>query len=189
MRMIRIYFEGDRRLREGLREFLKVEVDLAVGRKIKVDFVGAGKKQADQACSNGQKDYPKAYPFILKDAEGPLPRHRPKHTYYWVEVMESWFLADRDAIAKALGSCVKVRSLPNPSNVEQIAKARVFKLLSASTRPCGQEKHYDDSHPPLLAGRIFQVLDREKVKAKSTECRRFLGALNEIILKLAPETS
>lgn len=189
MRLIRIYFEGDRRLREGLREFLRVEVELAAEYKIKIDLVGAGKKKAEKVYANGQRDCPGAYPFILKDAEGPLPRRRPQHTYYWVEVMESWFVADRDAITKALGSCVKAKTLPNPSNVELIAHPRIFKLLSDSTRSCGQEKHYDGQHPPFLANRILKALDRQTVKEKSTECGRFLNALNDAIVKLAAETS
>ncbi|MBY0505619.1 MAG: hypothetical protein K2X03_17020 [Bryobacteraceae bacterium] len=131
--MIRIYFEGDRRLTEGLTAFLKDDVDLAREHKIRIDLIGAGDKRAEKAYANGQKDWPDARHFVLKDAEGPLPRHRPKHTYYWVEVMESWFIADREAITKALGACAKAKNIPDASNVEQISHARGFKLISAAT--------------------------------------------------------
>jgi hypothetical protein len=187
--MVRIYFEGDARLRVGLREFLKPEVELAATHKIKLDLVGAGKKQAEKACRVGQRDYPAARHLILKDAEGPIPAGRPKHTYYWVQAMESWFVADPAAIQKAFGPCVQLKVLPKWPNVETRPKADVLKYLSKVTKACGPSKCYDEKdHSPVLAGMILRQLDRRTVVKKSPECGHFLNTLRSTIHRLSAET-
>lgn len=188
--MVRIYFEGDPRLRGGLRKFFEPEFELAASHMIKLELVGAGKKQAEKARRVGQRDYPRARHLILKDAEGPLPSNRPRHTYYWVQAMESWFVADPAAVKEALGPCVKAQSVPQWPNVELRPRADVFKQLSRITKPCGPAKHYDEKdHSPLLAGLILNQLNRETVVQKSPECGHFLKSLQAAIRNLSAETA
>ena len=184
MKEVSIYFEGDQLLTEGLREFLSIEINLARTHKVRVKLIASGARAEGKSLA-GKKLQPKATHFILKDSEKPIREATPKNTFYWIEVMESWFLADPNAIQKALGSCVNTSKVPQWTSVEKVAKADVFSKMSSLTKPCGTGKHYDHAHPPKLASRILRHLDRDTVQRKSPECKRFLTTLHETILKLA----
>ena len=189
MRQIAIYFEGNPLLTEGLKEFLNIELALARHRRVRIDLIVGGPKGPEKLCQTGQKVQPKATHFILLDySDKPRKGAPPKNTFYWIQVMESWFLADPAAIRKALGPCVNIAKVPKWKTVESISKPDVFKRLSSLTKICGKEKHYDDAHPPNLASKILRQLDRKEVQEKSPECRRFLTTLDRTILKLGAET-
>ena len=50
-----------------------------------------------------------------------------------IEIMESWFLADRDALARHFGEGFKAAALPgNPARVESIPKRDVEQPASRS---------------------------------------------------------
>jgi len=184
VKLISIYFEGDPLLTEGLREFLSIELELARRHKVRVELVASGAKP-ERFSLAGQKLQPKETHFILKDSEEPIKEAAPKNTFYWIQVMESWFLADPNAIQKALGSCVDPSRIPKWTRVESVPKTDVFNKISSLTKPCGAGKHYDHHHPPKLASRILRHLDRDTVQRKSPECMRFLTTLHQTILKLA----
>ena len=188
MNQISIYFEGDELLTEGLREFLSIEITLARAHKVRVKLIASGAR-AERYSLAGKKLQPKATHFVLKDAEVPIKGAAPKNTFYWIQVMESWFLADPNAIQKALGSCVNTSKVPKWNSIESVPKADVLHKISSLTKPCGTGKHYDHAHPPRLASRILRHLDREAVQGKSPECKRFLTTLYQTILKLGADTS
>ena len=94
--------------------------------------------------------------LLLVDAEGPVTakgawQHlkerdgwdRPQgakdsHGHLMVQVMESWFLADREALEEFYGQGYRSNALPPEQNVEQIPKQDVFKGLDQAARNTGK---------------------------------------------------
>ena len=116
VKQISIYFEGDELLTEGLREFLSIELTLARAHKVRVGLIASG-ASPERSSLTGQKLQPKATHFVLKDSEGPIKGSAPQNTFYWIQAMESWFLADPDALQKSFGACVKPSKVPKWESV------------------------------------------------------------------------
>ena len=91
-------------------------------------------------------------PVLVVDAEGPVTvagrwEHllagwgwaRPvgakeEQCHLMVEVMESWLLADREALASFYGQSFNPNALPGSPDVEQVSKRAVFRGLERATR-------------------------------------------------------
>ena len=93
-----------------------------------------------------------------------------------VQVMESWFLADRSTLANYYGQGFLQNSLPGQANIEAIPKARVYAALEHATRPTQKRDYHKTKHgfelleliDPVLvraasrhADRLFLTLERE----------------------------
>jgi hypothetical protein len=79
-----------------------------------------------------------------------------------VQVMESWFLADRATLESFFGQGFKVNLLPGTSSkTETIAKVDVFRGLSNATNATKKKNYSKGSHSFELLGRISpkQVCD------------------------------
>jgi hypothetical protein len=123
---IRLYFEGDKRLREGFKAFLaqlgeRARQERCVLRPIS----GRSGDQARQDFETALKNHPDAWSVLLIDSDGPLPnRGAGKHarrTFWMVEMMESWFHAGPASI--------------NPARVRKAAPncERLFQALAHLT--------------------------------------------------------
>ena len=67
-----------------------------------------------------------------------------------VQVMETWFLADREALRRYFGTRFRENALPQWPRLEDVSKARVFTALQDATSHCS---------PPFDKGTVsFQLL-------------------------------
>ena len=88
-----------------------------------------------------------------------------------VRVMESWFLADRDALQSFYGPAFRTQDLsPNPA-IEHISKPDVLDGLAKATRYTKSYKKGTDSF------QILERLDPAKVRAASPYADRLMQAL------------
>ena len=60
--------------------------------------------------------------------------------------MESWFLADKDALAGYYGQRFLRNSLPNRPNVEDIPKTDVMAGLEHASQQCQKGKYHKTRH-------------------------------------------
>ena len=92
-----------------------------------------------------------------------------------VQVMESWFLADKDALASFYGQGFKSQALraANP-NIEQAPKQDVLNRLAQATRDTGKGSYKKGS----ISFEILGMLDPEKVRNASPYAHSFLSALS-----------
>lgn len=98
MSEIRIYFEGNKALREGFREFLRGLRDRARAARIGFELVACDATPAAD-FKDAVKKHPNAWNILLRDGEGAgLPKPPRANEFWMVEVMESWFLADPEAL-------------------------------------------------------------------------------------------
>ena len=130
--------------------------------------------------------------IILVDSEGPVSANattwshlrtqdgwkKPKNVHedqahLMVQCMESWFLADRDALREYYKQGFLVNSLPGRANIEEISKPDVEQRLERATRPTQPGAYHKTRHGfDLLA-----LIDPEKLRRKSPHARRFFEVL------------
>jgi hypothetical protein len=92
-----------------------------------------------------------------------------------VQVMEAWFLADQQALARYYGQGFLRNSLPRQRNIEQIDKERVFAALRhASTRT--QKGPY---HKTRHGFELLEVIDPALVRRASTHAEALLTVLTK----------
>jgi hypothetical protein len=107
---LRIYFEGDNRLKPGFHAFMKEIVEAARKKRCRFQLVEA-KGTPVQDFHDALKTHPNAWNFLLLDSDAPVKgsladlcrtkRIYPKHeasVFWMVQVMEAWFLADVSAL-------------------------------------------------------------------------------------------
>ena len=111
-------------------------------------------------------------PILLVDSEDPLTaanrwEHlrnrdgwaRPNgasndHCHLMVQVMESWFLADRSALESFYGQGFQVRALPGNPSVEKISKADILHALDRATRNTTKKSYDKGSHSFAILAKI-----------------------------------
>lgn len=82
--------------------------------------------------------------------------------FLMVQVMETWFLADRDLLKSYFGPSFREHHLRQWPDLEQVSKATVLETLHKATAGC--EK-------PYFKGRIsFELLGKLKPDTVSTAC-------------------
>ena len=199
---IRVYFEGDDALRKGFNNFLKSEIDLARQRGLGFNLI-AGSSTAEtikdfMTAARAHKD---AINIVLIDSDKPdngnliadLKQRESWDTevgaeiqdeqiHFMVQVMESWFLADRDALKKYYGQGFREGRLPdNQNNVEQISKSDVNDGLKNATRHTAKKKYHKTQHAPDL----LSNLDVDKVRCNAPSCNRLFHSLRSLIISNA----
>jgi hypothetical protein len=133
--------------------------------------------------------------IILVDSEGPVganatpwshlrtqdgwkkPRNVHKdQAHLMVQCMESWFLADRDALSEYYKQGFLVKSLPGRPNIEEIAKRDVEQRLERATRHTHQKGPY---HKTRHGFELLANIDPAKVRAASGHARRLFEVLEQ----------
>lgn len=130
--------------------------------------------------------------MLLVDAEAPVTARDPwthlntrdgwtrpsgatnDQCHLMVQVMESWFLADREALASFYKQRFRPQALPgNSRQVEQISKSDVEDGLDGATRATAKGSYHKGRH----SFEILASLDPAKVTAASPYAERFVRAL------------
>ena len=74
--------------------------------------------------------------------------------FFMVQLMEAWFLADRQALSSYFGQGFNANSLPNNPNIEDVPKRDVEASLRNATRQSGKGAYHKGNHASDLLGRI-----------------------------------
>ncbi len=132
-------------------------------------------------------------PMLLVDAEGPVTGAGPwehlsqqdrwrrptgatsDHCHLMVQVMESWFLADRRALKLFYGPDFGESLLPGNPNVEEVAKDDILARLAQASRNTkkGSYTRHKGSHSFKILGEI----NTSEVERASPHAKRFLDTL------------
>ena len=172
---VKIFVEGGgegkdlkSRCREGFSKLIK-----------KMGF--AGRMPRIVACGGRQSAYDMfniamtsagydEYPILLVDSEDPISSNLPwEHLYLrdsWdrpagasddqaqmmATCMETWIMADHEALQKVFGSCLRREALLPANNLEERSRQELLAALKSATNNCGKNKGYDKGE------RSFQLL-------------------------------
>ena len=173
--------------RQGFRIFLeKVGV---IGRMPRIVACGSRDNAYDRFKTGHESKGVDA--TLLVDAEGPVSAigpweylqqsdgwSRPKgatddQCHLMVQVMESWFLADKDALEAYFGQGFRRQALPANPNVEQIPKQDVERGLERAGDGTGKGRYRKGAH----SFEVLERLDVGKVRKGSDYADRFVKAL------------
>jgi Domain of unknown function (DUF4276) len=128
---------------------------------------------------------------LLVDAEGPVAVAGPwehlaerdgwerpagaedAQCHLMVQVMESWFLADRAALTTFYGQGFAEGALPGNPLVEQVPKGDVLTGLTQATRNTSKGRYHKGSH----SFSILSALDPVAVQGAAPHAERLLATL------------
>ena len=184
--------------RRGFREFIQ-KAGL-VGRMPRIVACG-GRRNAYESFVTASRRAGRPMLLVdsetLVDAPGDPWKHlrsrpddgwvRPSGTsdnqcHLMVQVMESWFLADRQALKKFYGKNFNESALaPNP-NVEEVSKSDVLTTLASASRGTQKGSYNKGSH----SFEILRSLDPGRVEDATPYAKRFLDTLREESGERAP---
>jgi hypothetical protein len=81
-----------------------------------------------------------------------------RNAHLMVQCMESWFLADKDALTKYFGQGFLRNSLPGNANIESIPKRDVLNGLEHAVGPTTQGHYHKTNHGYDLLGLISPAM-------------------------------
>ena len=195
---IRIYFEGDAKLKRGFAAFLASLREKAASARIGWELVAGGNRHdAFEDFELALRNHPDDIIALLVDAEGQVTTdgpwehlaslqdaalHKPQgakgeQAHLMVQVMESWFLTDRQVLAQYYGQGFAAGRLPGSSDVESVPKERVIRSLVEATEQTKKGRYHETRHAPDLLASI----DPAKVRAASPWCNRLFETIETII--------
>jgi len=99
--------------------------------------------------------------------------------FLMVVAMESWFLADTDALEKFFGDGFDKKKLPQNQNFEVIDKNTLYDGLKKSTKNSSKGEYCKGEH----SFKILSLLDANKVKKHGSYSKEFFEHLNKILKK------
>lgn len=198
---VKLYVEGggDTRslkamCREGFTEFFR-KTSLNQ-RKLRVIACGSRQKAYAMFCDALNKAEDEEFIALLVDSESRVNvKNRPwlhlcrfngdrwrrpdrahdKNAHLMVQVMESWFLADRDTLAKYFGQNFRASALPKRQDIEKISKQDVLRVLSEATRSCAKGRYSKGAH----SFGILAKVSADKVISASPYAARLIQTLTE----------
>ena len=105
--------------------------------------------------------------------------HRPTgasddSAHLMVQVMEAWFLADRQVLADYYGQGFIAGSLPGQQNIELISKPDVFKALQHASKNTKTKGEY---HKTRHGFDLLERIDPNLVRAASVHAERLFTVL------------
>jgi hypothetical protein len=192
---IRIYVEGGRGhskawLRVAFSQFLnKARAgDEKSTTNLRVVMCGS-RQETYEAFRLGTRKHAGSTVLLLVDAEGPVAGTERTHLaaqdrwdlsfaaddsiHLMTQLMESWFIADRDALTRFYGQGFAAASIPKRTNVEEIPKADVERALHDATRKTQRGTYHKTQHAP----KILESLEPATVRARAPRCERLFQHL------------
>jgi hypothetical protein len=169
--------EGKARLRKGMNTFLAALRDRRGPRRLHWTIIPCGNRTGTyDAFQDGLRTDPDTFHVLLVDAEDAVSSspmsHLQRHDgwtvagldgdsmHLMVQTMETWLVADVEALVKYYGKNFNSRTLPTTADLEALDKSRVADALARATRNTSKGAYHKIRHASDLLARI----DAEKVK-------------------------
>lgn len=195
---VKIYVEGGgnrssllRHCRRGFSEFFR---KAGLERQMpSVVACGSRHDAYNRFCTAASQRNPNELPILLVDSESPVQLgysvwmhlktrvgdhwDRPTTTsdnqaYLMTQVMETWFLADKDMLKNYFGSDFIERHIREWPRLEEVSKPTVYEALSRATAGCS---------PQYSKGRVsFELLERldpSKVLSRCPHAKKLVDYL------------
>jgi len=191
---VRIYVEGGFQgstksdCRSAFRSFLGKAIP---PRSFSVIASGS-RNDAFEDFREALKRHPGDYIILLVDSEQPVTTGPWQHlkdrtgdnwlrptkasedqAHLMVQVMESWFLADKQVLTEYYGQGFLAGSLPGQPNIELVAKQDVFNALQHASRKTQKGEYHKTRH----GFDLLELINPKRVRTASPHAERFLAVL------------
>lgn len=192
---IKIYVEGGGKgtnknatikLQRGFDAFLKELKELANAKKIRLQIIPSG--STDETYDQfilAVENSPQSFNLLLVDSDEAVADNQTARVFLqnkhkkWrlehvddeqchlmVQIMESWFIADVDALKTYYGQGFKESVIPQNQNVEEIAKKTVEKSLKDATAKTKKGRYHKIKH----GGDLLERVEAKKVRQAAHFC-------------------
>ena len=198
---IHLYVEGggdSKALRTSCREAFRTLFERSgLTRMPRVTACGGRSRAFKDFCKAIKRPTP--LPLLLVDAEAPVTAASPwdhvkarqgdgwdkpagatdDHLHLMVQCMESWFLADRDAMARFFGQGFRANALPAATaSIEAVAKADLFAQLQLATRDTKTKGAYGKGEHSF---KLLATIDPALIRGASPSADRFFSTLTQLL--------
>jgi len=197
VRRILLYFEGAKPLREAFHVFLAPLIGAARARHMSLRLVSGGDTISTLTkFAIALETETDAIALVLIDSDSPktvddspvdfvsqrwhvaVPEGvREDQIQFMVQVMEAWFLAQKEKLAAYYGTGFSRSALPGNPHVEEVPKSDVLNGLSQATRHT-QKGCY---HKVRDAVPLLSDLDPGRVREAAPHCDRLLATLERLV--------
>lgn len=203
---IKLYVEGGGKgshkratikLQQGFDSFFRELKDLAQAKKISFKVIPAGNTQSTyDDFIFSVKNSPQSRNLILVDSDEAvaanqtpriflqskykkwkLQKIEDEQCHLMVQIMESWFLADVDALKRFYGQEFKESAIPKNPNVETIAKVKVENSLKAATARTQKAEYHKIEH----GAKLLEFVNSSKVREAAPHCERLFAVIAESV--------
>lgn len=198
---VEIYMEGggDSRdgkaaLRQGMDALLEPLKTAARSNTLHWKLVPCGNRNAAfRAFRNAVNAGDDVFVMLLVDSEAPVSTGSRQHlasrdewdlsfadeeaVHLMVEIMETWIIADADALATYYGQGFRRNALPTRQNLEDVSKSDVERALNHATEQTTKGRYRKIKHARDLLRRI----DVNKVRERCRHCERLFNTATEQI--------
>ncbi len=192
---IKIYVEGGgdsdalrTACRRGFSEFLR-RAGLG-GRMPRIVACGTRNNAFERFCTALRSPSRGEFPLLLVDSEAVIASgvgpwchlagqdawEQPvgasdEHVHLMIQCMETWFLADQDALAVYFGPDFNRNSLPRQTDLEDIAKEEVLRKLGDASRYVTKKGQYNKGRHSFA---ILEQINPTLVRQKCPSAERFI---------------
>lgn len=198
---IRIYIEGDTKqkgkfntisLREGFNHFFLELIVKARAKNIVLRLIMCGSKyETFKDFLNAAKSYENSFVCFLLDSDAPVDNQTAKaflqtQNPLWhlqtveenqcdlmIQIMESWFLADKEKLGEFYGQGFNQNTLPKNANVENVLKADVENGLANATRNTQKGEYHKTRH----GAEILKLINPKKVRDAAPHCKEIFTVI------------
>jgi hypothetical protein len=183
---IRIYFEGDKSLKAGFDAFFREIRERGNAVRCKVSTVATG-GTPERDFDIARRKHPAAWNVLLRDSECPWnddlsaslcakqgwQSSNAGSIFWMVQMMESWFHADKDALEGYYKRGFRKEALRANPHVEEISKQDLIEGLNAATKDTAKGKYHKTKHAPALLQSIQPAL----VRKAAPNCARLFSVV------------
>lgn len=186
------------KLREGFSTFFKELRDIAQSKRIRWNIIACGGRNAayDDFCV-AVRTAPEAFNVLLVDAEGPVKaptktsEHEPwqhlkqrddwnrpdgvddTHCFLMVQSMETWLIADENALKEFYGQGFLENALPDTADIEAVDRKTLIEKLELATAKTQKGKYHKTKH----AFDILKNANAKTVRQAAPHCERLFKTL------------
>jgi len=183
-------------LRQGMSTFLSSLREAARRKRLAWKVVPCGSRNhARDAFLNANKTSPEAFNVLLVDSEVPVARlssprtHLKQHDgwdlteivddaiHLMIQIMETWIIADTDAVATYYSQHFLKTALPRDQDLERVGKEQIYGSLQHATLKTQKREYRKIRDAAALLGLIDPVI----VRRRCPSCDRLFTAVTQWI--------
>ena len=116
----------------------------------------------------------------LKDRPGDNwekpPGAKDDQAFLMVQVMETWFLADRETLRSFFGQHFREQAIPKWPHLEEVPKRSVLDALDQATAACGEQRYAKGN----LSFSLLAKISPNKVEAASPNAKALFERLRNL---------